>query len=211
MTETTSELTARTDTGSPKTQAGQQREEMLLATAARSFYERGFDATTLQIVADQLGLLKGSLYYYIRSKDDLLYAVIMRQHRVAMGLVERCRALDVPPRERLLTFIRDYARSLDEDHVTVSVYLREINRLAPERRKVVVEERRGYVQWVVDVLREGQATGDFRADMDPWITAQGILGMLNSAYRWYRPSGPKSAGEIIEEFANLIFGGIDQV
>jgi AcrR family transcriptional regulator len=207
MSETT-ELTTRTGHSSPKTQAGQHREEMLISTAARSFYERGYDATTLQIVADELGLLKGSLYYYIRSKDDLLYAVIMRQHRSAMALIERCKALDASPRERLLEFVGDYARSLDEDHVFVSVYLREINRLGGERRQTIVEERRAYVQWVVDVLREGQAAGEFRADLDPEIAAQGILGMLNSAYRWYRPSGPRTAAEIVGEFVKLLLDGV---
>jgi AcrR family transcriptional regulator len=191
-----------------KTRAGKDREEQLIRVAAKMFYDRGYDGTTLQDVANELGLLKGSLYYYIESKDDLLYAVVARQHRSAMALVEECGALDAPPEERLRAFIRGYARSLDRDHIFVSVYLREMERLSPERRKLIVDERRDYVQWVVDLLDECKATGVFRQDFDSEIVMRGILGMLNTAYRWFNPRGKHSSEKIIDEFAQLIFHGL---
>jgi AcrR family transcriptional regulator len=191
-----------------KTRVGRDREEQLITVAARMFYDRGYDATTLQDVAEELGLLKGSLYYYIKSKDDLLYEVILRQLRSAMALLDECEAADGPPEERFARFIRGYVRSLDEDHIYVSVFLRELNRLSPERRKVVVDERKRYVDWVVGVVAEGQQTGAFRDDLDPTIACQLILGMLNSTYRWYRPAAGRPASVIIEELLKLVTGGI---
>ena len=195
--------------GVGRTRAGQSREQQLIRVAAKMFFERGYDATTLQDVADELGLLKGSLYYYIKSKDDLLYAVIDRQHREAMALIERCSKLDLPPEERLRELIRSYASSLENDRIFVSVYLRELNRLSPERRKVLALERKKYAQWVVDTLKECQKRGTLRRDFDPEIVTQGILGMLNTAYRWYRPSGAHTPEEIIGELLGLIFRGLE--
>jgi AcrR family transcriptional regulator len=181
----------------------------MIEVAARMFHERGYDASSLQDIADELGILKGSLYHYIGSKDDLLWTIILRQHEAALALADRCRQLEGTPTERLTAFVKGYADSLKNDRVFVSIYLHEINRLSKERRKFIVSERQAYTQFVVDLLAAGQETGEFRADLDPELSANVMLGLLNSAYRWYKPASRISPTRVVGECLAMILHGVE--
>lgn len=191
-----------------RTRPGKAQQERLIAVAARMFHERGYDATSLQDIAEELGLLKGSLYHYIATKEDLLWAVILKQHQASMALAERCREMQGTPMERLDAFVQGYAASLRNERDSVSVYLREIGRLSKARRKIILDEREEYVAFVRELLDEGVAAGQFRKDMDSALVAQGVLGMLNSTYRWYRPRAKGSPTRVTTELLELIVRGI---
>jgi len=191
-----------------RTRPGKAQQERLIEVAARMFHERGYDATSLQDIAEELGLLKGSLYHYIASKDDLLWEVILKQHQSAMALAQRCRELPGTPMDRLKEFVGGYAASLRNERDSVSVYLREIGRLSEARRTMILDEREQYVAFVRGLLDEGTAAGQFRKDMDTALVAQGILGMLNSTYRWYRPRTKVSPTRATAELLELIVRGI---
>ena len=103
---------------------GSRKEEKLVQVAAEMFHERGYDATSLQDIAEELGLLKGSLYHYIGSKDDLLWAIIRKQQSSAMALVQRCAALDCGADDRLSEFVLGYAESLRRDRAVLGLSAR---------------------------------------------------------------------------------------
>jgi TetR/AcrR family transcriptional regulator, cholesterol catabolism regulator len=199
----------RARTPSRSRRAGNDQEARMIDAAAQMFYERGYDATSIQEVADELGLLKGSLYHYINSKDDLLWEIILRQHRSALALAERSREFDGTPREKLRAFVLGYVESLEKEHVYVSVYLHDINRLSVDRRSKVTGERKAITDLIVQLLEEGAAAGEFYPDMDARLTANAILGMLNSAYRWYRPgSRTASPKAVVNACLSLIMRGV---
>ena len=169
----TSELrNGRPRRGAANPRVGNSQEARMIDVAARMFQERGYDATRLQDIADEVGLLKGSLYHYIDSKDDLLWAIILRQHESALALADRCRQMDAATDVRLAEFIRGYTDSLENDHIYVSVYLRDLNRLSPERREKIIRERLAYSDFLVELLTEGKRKGTFRKDLDPGLTSQ---------------------------------------
>lgn len=188
--------------------SGNRKQEKLVQVAAEMFHERGYDATSLQDIADQLGLLKGSLYHYIGSKEDLLWAIIHKQQSSALALVQRCAALECGADDRLAKFVFGYAESLRRDRALVSVYLRDFNRLSAERRAAVLADGDKYVRFVVDLLRDGMQQRVFRADIDAELVGLGIVGMLNSTYRWYRSDDHVSADAIVSELLRLISTGI---
>jgi TetR/AcrR family transcriptional regulator, cholesterol catabolism regulator len=191
-----------------RSRAGTDQERKLIEVAARMFAERGYGATSVQDIADELGLLKGSLYHYIDSKDDLLWAVISKQHEIAMALAERCRAMDATPREKLSAFIDDYVPSLTKERIFAIVYLHDLNSLSPKRRNIVIEGRGRYLRFVEDTLREGQELGEFRDDLIPALAANALLGMLTAAYRWHRP-GRHSPRAVVEQCKKIILDGVD--
>lgn len=191
-----------------RTQLGNSQQERLIAVAAQMFHDQGYDATSLQEIAETLGLLKGSLYNYIGSKDDLLWEVILRQHRATMALVESCRAMDGTPTERLRAFACGYAPSLKNDRISVAVYQRELVRLSEARRQTILTEREDYVTFLRDLLEDGIASGDFRADLNAELACQGILGMLNSTYRWYRPRRDLTPEQAVDGLLDLVLQGV---
>src|SRR3954451_11837461 len=85
------------------------RERQIIDAATRIFQERGYDATTIQAIADDVGILKGSLYYYIETKEDLLFRISEEVH---MGLAANLDTAEAEgdPLERLRTFIASHVR-----------------------------------------------------------------------------------------------------
>jgi TetR/AcrR family transcriptional regulator, cholesterol catabolism regulator len=65
-----------------------------------------------------------------------------------------------------------------------------------------------YVRFVTDLLRDGMRHKVFRADIDPELVGLGIVGMLNSTYRWYRSDDQVAADVIISELLRLICSGV---
>src|ERR1700684_2126686 len=94
------ELRIHPKRGALRPRSGNAQEQRMIEVAAQIFYDRGYDATSIQEIADRLGLLKGSLYHYISSKEDILWTIILRQHRSALALAERIREMDAPPDDR---------------------------------------------------------------------------------------------------------------
>ena len=191
-----------------RTSIGRDREEQLIEVAAKMFHEQGYEATSLQEIADDLGLLKGSLYYYIKTKEDLLWAIIMRPHGAALALVEECRQMEALPGERLKWFISSYAHLLAKDKIFVTVYLNEFGRLSPARLKTIKRERDSFITFVIGLIEEGQQSGAFRGGGSAEILALAILGMLNSSVSWYSARHPRSPEAVIDSILLLVFEGI---
>ena len=83
-----------------------KRDREVLDAAARVFYERGYSDASVQDVADELGILKGSLYHYISSKEDLLFRLLDGTHAEVSRILDEVSALDLPPLERLHEYVR---------------------------------------------------------------------------------------------------------
>src|SRR5215204_675890 len=92
----------------PPSEKSRASEERIYAAAATLFDRKGYAATSLQDIADEASMVKGSLYYYIDSKDDLLVAITRRIHDQALLNLERNRALDGDARSRLEHFIEGH-------------------------------------------------------------------------------------------------------
>ena len=77
--------------------ASNNRLELIIEAAARMFDAKGYSATSTQDIANEVGLLKGSIYYYINSKEDLLFRIIEESHEGALRAIATVSALDVGP------------------------------------------------------------------------------------------------------------------
>jgi AcrR family transcriptional regulator len=177
-----------------------KREEEILAAAARIFQRKGYHGTSVRDIADAVGLLKGSLYHYISSKEDLLA-------RLFEGLLEDTVAeLDVIARrdasaaERLREMVRAYARAIIANQDAVGLYLREWRSLpAPELANLAARRRRMRTLFSA-VIADGARAGEL-APGDPNLAALAILGMCNWMYEWYRPAGRLTPDAVIDELA----------
>src|SRR4051794_38523212 len=91
-----------------------RRDEEVLSAAARVFHAQGYAGTSVQDVADELGILKGSLYHYISSKEELLFRLLDGTHTDVSRILDEVAAADLPPLERLREYVcRQVAYSLD--------------------------------------------------------------------------------------------------
>jgi len=184
------------------------RREQVLTTAARMFFERGYAATTTQDIGSALGLLKGSIYYYISSKEELLYEIIEQYHDDTRIYFERILASDARPLDKLSELITVETAHTARNLTKSSLFYTEWRSLSPERQRPILVERARHENAVEQWIRAAQSTGDIRADADPKIVTLAIFGMVNSVYRWFRPDGRRSAEEIGREFSDLVINGL---
>jgi AcrR family transcriptional regulator len=187
---------------------GSRRAELVRA-AARLFSARGYHGTSMQDLADELGLLRGSLYAHIGSKEELLFEVV---DEGADRFLERGRqALRSPGHaaERLRAFLTGHIETAIEHIDAATVFLNEWRYLSPDLRLVIKSKRDTYEEMVRAIIAGGVATGEFRRDADVRFAGLLTLSAANWVYEWYRPGGPLNAHDIAERFGELIVRGLE--
>jgi TetR/AcrR family transcriptional regulator, cholesterol catabolism regulator len=185
-----------------------RRGEEVYAAALRLFNQKGYHATSMQDIAEAVGLYKGSLYHYIGGKEDLLAQVFERAMGSLLEEVERIVAdASLPPRQQLRLVVEAHVCAVADNLDALTVYLHEFRALAGESLDMVMAQRERYRQLVETIVSRGMAAGEF-VNGDPAIATLGILGMCNWLAQWFRPGGRLSAREIGTQFADLVLGGL---
>jgi TetR/AcrR family transcriptional regulator, cholesterol catabolism regulator len=183
------------------------REDQLFETATRLFKEKGYHHTSMQDLADALGMQKGSLYYYIDSKQELLRLLLERATTYLASGIDDIYAAQLPPTEKLRWALVKHAVAMMEHLDLVSVYLQEYRNLPPKRLKEALAVRKHYEQVLMRILEDGIACGEFRA-VNVKMAAFGLLGMLNWTHQWFSPGGAFSAQEVADMLVDLALNGL---
>jgi len=184
-----------------------EREDQLLESATRLFKEKGYHNTSMQDLADALDLQKGSLYYYIDSKEELLRRLLERATSFLALQIDEIYATDLPPREKLRWALQNHGETMMEHLDLVAVYLQEYRNLPPERLSEALAVRKHYEQVLMQILEDGIASGEFRP-VNVKMAVLGLLGMLNWTHQWFSPDGEFSAQEVAAMLANLALDGL---
>lgn len=185
-----------------------RRERELLDAATKVFHERGYANATVQDVADELGILKGSLYYYIKTKEDLLFWLLDEAHEHVEEILSSSMARnDLPPLDRLAVYVRGQVEYNVANLPRVSVYYHDMGRLGPERLREIRRRRRAHGIWVTAMIQEAQARKEVDEALDPAILANCLFGTLIWLYRWYRP-GSEDVDAVIDHVTRFAMAGI---
>jgi len=178
------------------------------AAAARIFFEKGYDATSIQDIANAIGILKGSMYHYIDTKEDLLFDVIQAVHEQGLRQAREWMEMPGSPTVRLRAAIEGHIESNLNNLEGVGVFFHDFPSLGAERRAEIIADRDFYDRHLRRLVEEGQASGDFSPDLDPKIAVMALLGMMNWTYQWFRPDGAWSARQVAVQTADLAIGGL---
>jgi TetR/AcrR family transcriptional regulator, cholesterol catabolism regulator len=186
----------------------QRRRQELIDAAAKIFQDKGYEAASIQDVADALGILKGSVYYYIDSKEDLLFAAIQEVHESALANMDHIRELDEDPLTLIRLFIESHVRHVSDNLVKATVFFHDFRSLDPERHDYIVKERDSYDAFLRDLIMRGQREGVICRDIEPKLATLALLGMMNWTYQWYRVDGGMDPSSIGRQFADLALAGL---
>jgi AcrR family transcriptional regulator len=186
----------------------EERWAELIEVATQVFYEKGYEAASLQDIADRLGMLKGSLYYYIQSKEDLLFDVISAVHREGLSVIQARADTEGDPLQRLENVIVGHVEHTCRNLVPTTVFLHELSALPPERRQEVLGSEHAYQGVFRGLIELAQKEGLVRADVDPRLAALSVLGATNWVYRWFRPGGEFTPEKIGAQMAEMVIRGI---
>jgi len=181
--------------------------ERIRRAAAALFREKGFNGTSMADLAAAVGITKSSLYHHFSSKQALLLEILeLTVDRVTPALRAVAES-ERPATERLRRAVVMHVVEGLRDRDNLACFVEEGRYLEPAYMEAYVAKRDRYEHYVRRIIRDGIASGEFRP-VDPRLTAMAILGMANSAVRWYRPEGDYTPEEIGASFAELVVDGL---
>jgi AcrR family transcriptional regulator len=188
--------------------SSKKRARDIVDAAAEIFHSRGYTETSVHDIAEAVGILKGSLYYYIDSKEDLLFQVISDVHDGAAEIVERVQGMDGSALERLRTYVREHVAYNTRNITKIAVFYHDYRSLSEERLADIVERRGYFERFVRGLIADAQAEGTVDRKIDAKMASFALFGMMNWVYHWYRPDGPWRPEEIGDLFAELAVNGL---
>ncbi len=183
-----------------------KRWDEILAVSARLFREKGYRATTMEDISNELKVTKPALYYYIDNKQDILYAICEAAIKQLVEGVEEIVSADMEVEEKFKELIFHHIKSFSKDGDITTVYLADESELPPDKRETIRSMSRRYEKLYREIISQAIKEGKFRK-LDVPMTVRAISGMCNWLAAWYKPDGEKSAEEIAEIFFDLILKG----
>ncbi len=187
-------------------------ENELLERAADLFAERGFNGTTLQDVADTVGLTRAAFYHYFDSKEALLTTLVEGITAARVADLDRiCRDRSLTATEKLARVTRAMAVNVATHAARFRLLLLSENELPGDLAAKHARGRREILKQIVELFEEGRESGEFKV-VDPHLGAFALLGMCNWIAMWFKPNQKKSAEEVAEQYAEIAltaFGGND--
>jgi AcrR family transcriptional regulator len=197
-------LAARAKAKLPPNLRYEQRRLEVLRAAAKTFNIRGFHVATLDHVAAELGITKPAIYYYAKSKDELVSACA----QMAMETLEPALAatFGLDPAERLRRFFAFYAETICGDFGRCLV-LTEPRDLSPASRKPNIAARRALNRSIREIIREGVSEGAFRP-CDDLALANAMFDAVNGLAKWFNPKGPTPLRKMVEQYLDIFLHGV---
>jgi TetR/AcrR family transcriptional regulator, cholesterol catabolism regulator len=181
------------------------RDEEILQIAAEVIWKKGFAGAKLDDIAAAAGIVKGSLYHYFESKEEI-YDRLIKNVRGTLDFQAEVRG-PAPAAERLAHLVRTRLALTVEYPVEVAILVRELVHLKGPVGDWAREDPKKYFNAVRQIVLQGQREGTFRA-MDIDVIASTIGGIFTHLPYWYRKEGRVSPEELVDEMAEFILAGV---
>ncbi len=182
------------------------KRQALLRTAARTFNEMGFHQTTLDDLAQKLGVSKPALYLYIKSKDDILFECSRVALEQAQEALEMAKAQGTTGLEKVRLFFKSYANIIVQDFGTCLILAGD-EPLTQENRQVLRTARASVDLVVRQFIEEGITDGSI-ASCNPKIATFMLFGACNWLAHWYQEEGELQPEAIADHFLALFESGL---
>lgn len=186
------------------------RRTAVLHAAALVFATKGFHACTTRDIANAIGVTKGVVYYYFRSKEEIFLEVV---GTAVSGAIERLEAIVAQGASATETLHRVIASHLaynlnhDEEGYYAMLVISDLRRTSDDVRHQIRALQRGYVQRFATVIQRGIDEGEFEP-LDAHIATLAILNTINYASDWYRPEGRLGRQQIIDQISRQLLYGV---
>jgi AcrR family transcriptional regulator len=182
-----------------KSSLDERRDEILRSLAA-VLRERRLSSLKMQDIADRLGLVKGNLYYYFNSKQEILYHCHVKCMQASLAALEDAERAHGSAASRLRQLLVRHIHAIAEDPYG-GVLLADLDAQTAAQRRRSVTLRDQFERGVRRLIEAGMRSGEFRPG-DARLAGFAILGAINWIPKWYRPEGDLSASAIAEGFAD---------
>ena len=178
--------------------------EQIQNEAVKLFSEKTYPVVGMRDISDAVGLLPGSLYAHIATKEELLLGIVQRGIQNYINILGPISVSDKPAPERLRLIMRKYMETLDTTMDQTKVSFQQWTYLSPENRELIVTLREEYETIFARVINSTA----FPSLGHPRIAVLSTMGLLNSAMRWYQPGASLTPTEIGDSLADYALSGL---
>lgn len=181
-------------------------QQSVLEVAVSAFIEHGYDATSMGLLAERLGLSKAAIYHHFPAKTELLRAALDQALDALEGVLAEDGALRGSAEDRLSHVLRGAVLVLVDKLPYVTLLLRVRGNTEVERDALA--RRRAFDRAVTGLVVAARDDGTLRNDIDPRVTTRLLFGMINSIVEWYRPEGPETAERLATDVLTVALDGL---
>jgi len=178
------------------------RADHIYRVAAEIMCRKGYEATSMNDIADAVGLTKAGMYHYIQGKEHLLFEIMtFAMDMVDENVIAPTRDIE-DPEERLRALVQRHAGRILEVGGEVTILLEEMWALTPAHRRIIRGRKREYFEMVRQTVQQLAAAGKLR-QVDPSVATFSLFGMINWISRWYRRDGKIPKEVVLKDFIEL--------
>jgi AcrR family transcriptional regulator len=181
-------------------------QQSVLRIAVDVFNRHGYDATSMGILADNLGISKSAIYHHVPSKGDLLKLALDHALGGLEAILEAPEATSGAADARLEFVLRQTVAVLVDRLPFVTLLLRLRGNTEIERD--ALERRRTFDHKVAGLISNARDEGSLRQDIDPRTVTRLLFGMINSIVEWYKPGGSLSPERLADDVITMAFDGL---
>jgi AcrR family transcriptional regulator len=182
------------------------KRDAVIRAAAREFNRKGYHNTSLDDIAARLEVTKPTIYYYVTSKEQLLFECFVAGVELIRAAFRDVRHLAVPARERLSAVLRHYGEAVASEFGWCMVRAEDQD-LSPAMSRHIKTLKSEIDHGIRRLIREGIQDGSIEP-CDPKMTTFALAGALNWIAHWYREDRSMTGAEIAQAFVTIFEGGL---
>lgn len=176
--------------------------------ATRLFGDRSYPSTSMRDISDAVGILPGSLYAHISSKEALLLEIVTSGIEKYLEAIGPIATSSEPAAARLRAAIRAHVQVAAENAEQTLVAFHQWKYLSKPNRDVVIAKRAEYGDFFRRIVDDGVQAGEFRIKQ-PRIAVLGVVGLLNWVPEWFSAQGPLSVEDAADALTDLVLSGLE--
>ncbi|MEH0108485.1 TetR/AcrR family transcriptional regulator [Tersicoccus sp. MR15.9] len=183
-------------------------QQTVLRIAVDVFNRHGYEATSMGVLADELGISKSAIYHHVPGKEDLLRLALERALGGLESTLHQPGATTGTADERLEFVVRGTVAVLVDELPFVTLLLRLRGNTEMERQ--ALERRRYFDRQIAVLVEQASKEGSVRSDIAPRVASRLLFGTINSIVEWYRPGGSLSQEELADDVVAILFDGLHE-
>jgi AcrR family transcriptional regulator len=189
-----------------KSVSSNERLAEVYRTAAQIILRKGYDATSINDIANALGMTKAGLYHYINGKKVLLFDIMnFGLDELDEEVVTPAGSIAGPVPDCVL--LSPATRLVTRGQGAITILVDEITALPPAQNRIITRRKRDYFNRLRNVLDELKASGKLN-DVDTTAATFSLLGMVNWRSRWFRQDGALTQEQVAEQIVKIALHGL---
>ncbi len=183
--------------------------DAILSEAKQLFSIKGYKGTTLRDLTSSFGVSRPSIYYYYKSKMEILSELHSKGFNEAMNNFDKILSTDLDTKEKFRQILEVHTRNLANDTELSKIFYLDEMEMPGKLRNEIKKRRRGYTEKIVEVYKRGVEERIFKK-IDPKMAVYLLLGACTWLTMWYSPRKDIKPEIIVTYLMNILTEGFEE-